>query len=220
MCGRFLLMTSGRDVAEEFSLADFPELFPRYNIAPTQAVLAVRAAVAGREGALLRWGLVPSWARDTKQAPINARAETAADKPMFRAALRKRRCLIPADGFYEWVALAGEKRKQPHCFRPRDGRPWAFAGLWERWEGPEGVVESCAILTTEANELVRPVHERMPVILPAQHWPAWLDPAAQDAAAVVPLLRPYPADAMRAYPVGPLVNNPRNDGPGCLALMR
>ena len=118
MCGRFLLMTSGRDVAEEFSLADFPELFPRYNIAPTQAVLAVRAAVAGREGALLRWGLVPSWARDTKQAPINARAETAADKPLFRDALRKRRCLVPASGFYEWLALAGGKRKQPHCFRP------------------------------------------------------------------------------------------------------
>jgi putative SOS response-associated peptidase YedK len=216
MCGRFLLMTSGRDVAEEFGLADFPELFPRYNIAPTQAVLAVRAAGAGREGALLRWGLVPAWARDMKQAPINARAETAADKPTFRHALRKRRCLIPASGFYEWAAIAGEKRKQPYCFRPRNERSFAFAGLWERWEGPQGPVESCAILTTEANQLVRPVHDRMPVILPGRHFGAWLDPQVQDAGELVQLL-PFPSDAMRAYPVGGLVNNPRNDVPECLA---
>ena len=129
----------------------------------------------------------------------------------------KRRCLIPADGFYEWLAVAGSKTKQPFCFRPGDGRPWAFAGLWERWEGPEGPVESCAILTTEANELVRPVHDRMPVILPRQHWAAWLDPQLHDAAGLVPLLRPYPADAMRAYPVGALVSNPRNDRPECLS---
>ncbi|HZY83543.1 MAG TPA: SOS response-associated peptidase [Gemmataceae bacterium] len=144
-------------------------------------------------------------------------SETAAVKPMFRAALRKRRCLIPADGFYEWLAVAGSKSKQPYCFRPPDGRPLAFAGLWERWEGPERPVESCAILTTEANELVRPVHDRMPVILPREHWAAWLDPDLQDAGALLPLLRPCPADAMRAGPVGPLVGNPRNDGPGCLA---
>jgi putative SOS response-associated peptidase YedK len=136
---------------------------------------------------------------------------------MFRAALRKRRCLIPASGFYEWAALAGEKRKQPYCFRPRDERlPFAFAGLWERWEGPDGPLERCAILTTEANELVRPVHDRMPVILPQQHWAAWLDSAQQEAGELVPLLRPYPADALRAYPVGPLVSNPRNDAPECL----
>jgi putative SOS response-associated peptidase YedK len=206
-------------LAEAFDLAGFPDLAPRYNIAPTQPVAAVRAGEAGRECVRLRWGLVPSWARDTKQAPINARAETAADKPMFRAALRKKRCLIPADGFYEWLARAGEKRKQPYCFRPRDERPFAFAGLWERWEGPEGPVESCAILTTEANELVRPVHDRMPVILPAQHWMEWLDVRLQDAAELVPLLRPYPADAMRAHPVGPAVNNPRNHGPECLAAV-
>jgi putative SOS response-associated peptidase YedK len=169
---------------------------------------------------LLRWGLIAPWAKDTKVAPINARAETAADKPTFRHAFRKKRCLIPADGFYEWVAQAGEKRKQPFCFRPWDERPWAFAGLWERWEGPEGPVESCAILTTEANDLVRPVHDRMPVIVPEQHWASWLDPQAQDAGEVVPLLRPYPADAMRAYPVGSLVNSPRNNGPECLAPMR
>jgi putative SOS response-associated peptidase YedK len=218
MCGRFLLMTSGKDAAETYGLADAPELFPRYNIAPTQTVLAVRAGAAGlREATLLRWGLVPSWAKDTKVAPINARSETAADKPMFRAALRKRRCLIPASGFYEWAVVAG--RKQPYCFRPLDESwPFAFAGLWERWDGEGGPVESCAILTTTANELVRPVHERMPVILPAQNWAAWLDPQMQDAVALAPLLRPYPTNAMRAYAVSQLVNNPRNDGPECLEL--
>jgi putative SOS response-associated peptidase YedK len=203
-------MTSGRDIAEHFDLAGPPELFPRYNVAPTQPVLAVRVAGVGREAVMLRWGLVPSWAKDLKQAPINARAETAADKPTFRHALRKRRCLIPADGFYEWVALEG--RKQPYCFRPGDGRPFAFAGLWERWEGPQGPVESCAILTTEANDLVRPVHDRMPVILPERHWRAWLDTDLQDAATVAPLLRPYPAEAMRAVSVhGPRVTSVQRD---------
>ncbi len=214
MCGRFLLLSSGREVAEAFDLTGFPELAPRYNIAPTQPVLAVRAADTGREAALLRWGLVPPWAKDMKQAPINARAETAADKPTFRHALRKRRCLVPADGFYEWAAAGG--RKQPYCFRPWAGRPWAFAGLWERWQGPEGPLESCAILTTEANELVRPVHDRMPVILPERYWAAWLDAGLQGAGELLPLLRSFPSDAMRAYPVGPRVGNPRNDGPACL----
>jgi putative SOS response-associated peptidase YedK len=217
MCGRFLLFSDAPTLAGLFDLAGFPELAPRYNIAPTQPVAAVRSGEAGRECVRLRWGLVPSWSRDTKVAPINARAETAADKPLFRAALRKRRCLVPASGFYEWLALAGGKRKQPYCFRPGDERPWALAALWERWQGPDSPVESCAILTTEANELVRPVHERMPVILPERHWSAWLDPALQEAGQLVPLLLPYPADAMRAYPVGLAVNNPRNDGPECLA---
>jgi putative SOS response-associated peptidase YedK len=216
MCGRFPLFTPAPVLAEVFDLTGFPELAPRYNIAPTQPVAAVRAGEAGRDLVRLRWGLVPPWSRDTKQAPINARAETAADKPMFRHALRKRRCLVPASGFYEWVKLG--TGKQPFCFRPWDERPWAFAGLWERWEGPEGVVESCAILTTEANELVRPVHERMPVIVPAQHWPAWLDAGLQDAGELVPLLRRFPSEAMRAYPVGLMVNNPRNDGPACLEM--
>ena len=149
-----------------------------------------------------------------RQSPINDSSETVADKPTFRHALRKRRCLVPASGFYEWVALGG--RKQPYCFRPWDERPWAFAGLWERWEGEGGPVETCAILTTEANELVRPVHDRMPVILPERHWAPWLDRALQEAGDLVPLLRPFPPDAMRAYPVGLTVNNPKNDGPGFL----
>jgi putative SOS response-associated peptidase YedK len=213
MCGRFLLFSSGPKVAEEFDLTGPPELAPRYNIAPTQQVAAVRAAGSGRELVRLRWGLVPSWSRDAKQAPINARSETAADKPTFRHSFRKKRCLIPADGFFEWVALGG--RKQPYYFHPPDGRLWAFAGLWEHWQGPDGPVESCCILTTAANELVRPVHDRMPMILPRQDWEAWLGPAVQEAGALLPLLRPYPADAMRAYPVSLLVNNPRNDRPAC-----
>jgi putative SOS response-associated peptidase YedK len=217
MCGRFLLFSDASTLAGLFDLAGLPELSPRYNVAPTQPVLAVRVGAAGRASALLRWGLIAPWAKDTKVAPINARAETAADKPTFRHAMRKRRCLIPADGFYEWAAVGG--RKQPYCFRPWDERPWAFAGLSERWEGPDGPLESCAILTTEANELVRPVHDRMPVILPARHWPAWPDAGLQGAAELVPLLRPYPADAMRAYPVGALVNNPRNEGPSCLTAV-
>jgi putative SOS response-associated peptidase YedK len=212
MCGRFLLMTSGDDIARTFDLEAPPELFPRFNISPSQAVAAVRAIGSGRELVNLCWGLVAPWAKDAKVAPINARAETAADKPMFRSALRKRRCLIPADGFYEWLALTGEKRKQPYCFRTVDERPWAFAGLWERWRGPDGPVESCCILTTGANELVRPVHDRMPVIMPRERWAEWLDPQAQDAGELVLLLRPYPADTMRAYPVGTRVNNPKNDG--------
>jgi putative SOS response-associated peptidase YedK len=178
-------------------------------------VAAVRAAGSGREGVLLRWGLVPPWAKDLRQAPINARAETAGTKPTFRHAFRKKRCLIPADGLDEWAAVGG--RKQPYCFRPLGELPFAFAGLRERWEGPQGPVESCAILTTEANELARPVHDRMPVILPERRWAAWLGPALQEAGELLPLLRPFPSDAMRAYPVGTLVNDPRNDGPGCLA---
>ena len=217
MCGRFSLFSPAPVLAEAFDLAGLPELAPRYNIAPTQPVAAVRAGAAGRQLVRLRWGLVVPWAKDTKVAPINARSETAADKPLFRAALRKRRCLVPASGVYEWLALAGGKRKQPYCFRPGDERPWAFAGLWERWLGPDGPVESCAILTTEANGLVRPVHDRMPVILPRQHWAAWLDPTQQEAGELVPLLRPFPPDAMRAYPVGQLVGNPRNNGPECMA---
>ena len=142
MCGRFSLFSPAPVLAEVFDLAGFPELAPRYNIAPTQPVAAVRTAEAGRQLVRLRWGLVAPWAKDTKVAPINARSETAADKPLFRAALRKRRCLVPASGFYEWLALAGGKRKQPYCFRPRDEWPWAFAGLWEHWEGPDGPLES------------------------------------------------------------------------------
>jgi putative SOS response-associated peptidase YedK len=219
MCGRFSLFTAPSDLAEWLGLPEVPDLPPRYNVAPTQPVAAVRAGPGGgREFVMLRWGLVPPWSADPGTGPllINARAETAADKPSFRAALRARRCLVPADGFYEWVRQAG--KKQPIHFRLRDGRPFAFAALWELWSGPDGeVVESCAILTTGANELVRQAHDRMPVILGPDAFGPWLDPAVRDPAALAAWLRPYPADAMTACPVGSWVNNPRNEGPACLA---
>jgi putative SOS response-associated peptidase YedK len=219
MCGRFLLYTSGAALAEWLGLPEVPALEPRYNIAPTQPVAAVRAGPGGdRELVRLRWGLVPSWSTDLAigNRLINARAETAADKPSFRVAFRQRRCLVPANGFYEWVGRAG--KKQPIHFRLRERRPFAFAGLWERWQAPGGeVVESCAVLTTEANDLVRLVHDRMPVILDPDAFAPWLDPAVRDPAALGLLLRPYPADAMMASPVGSWVNNPRNEGPACLA---
>ncbi len=143
------------------------------------------------------------------------RSETAAEKPSFRDAFRKRRCLIPATGFYEWQALGGSK--QPFHSRLGDGRPFAFAGLWERWQGPEGSVESCAVLTTEANGVVRSVHDRMPVILPPDDYGAWLDPATPaPAALLLPLLRSYPGDDLFAFPVGRWVNDPRHEGPACL----
>ncbi len=162
----------------------------------------------------LAWGLVPHWSRDAT-AFINARSESAANKPAFRDAFHKRRCLIPADGFFEWQKRG--TRKQPYYFQHRDGRPFAFAGLWERWQGTEGeTVETCAILTTKANETVRPVHERMPVILPPEDFGHWLDPAVQKPEAVQALLRPYPAGEMESYPVSAFVNNARNEGPRCV----
>jgi putative SOS response-associated peptidase YedK len=158
--------------------------------------------------------LVPAWAKDKKLAPINAKAETAADQPMFRAAFRQRRCLIPADGYYEWQARGA--KKQPYFFGPRDGLPFAFAGLWESRQGDGEKLETCALLTTEANELAADVHDRMPVILPPAAYGRWLDPGNQDVASLQELLRPYPARGWFARPVSTLVNNPRHDDPRCV----
>jgi putative SOS response-associated peptidase YedK len=165
--------------------------------------------------ALLRWGLIPPWATDPGigNRLLNARAETVADKPSFRSAFRQRRCLIPASGFYEWQQAG--RRKQPYFIRPRDGRLFALAGLWERWQGPDGTVETCAVLTTGANELMRPLHERMPVILGPESDGLWLDPLTP-ADALRGLLVPYPAERMEACPVGPRVADPRHEGPRCL----
>jgi putative SOS response-associated peptidase YedK len=215
MCGRYFLLVSGKDLADLFQLFDVPDLAPCYNIAPTQPVAVVRIADQARELVRLRWGLIASWAKDAKLAQINARSETAADKPTFRHAMKKRRCLIPGSGFYEWQAL-GKKQKQPYCFRMADDKPFAFAGLWERWHGPDGDVESCCILTTEANELVSPVHDRMPVILDPQHFGTWIDRTVQEPAALAPMLRPFDPDRMRAYPVNPWVNDARHDDLRCL----
>jgi putative SOS response-associated peptidase YedK len=222
MCGRFLLFSSRDELAQLLDLdpADLPTLFPRYNVAPTQGIPAARLADDGRRTvAELRWGLIPSWAKDAKigYSLINARAETVAEKPAFRGSFKARRCLIPASGFYEWAATRS-RQKQPYHFRLRDGRPFAFAGLWERWAGRDGEpIESCSIITTEANAVVRPVHERMPVILSPEGFAAWLD-AHTPAADLLALLRPYPEGEMAAAPANPYVNSPRNQGPKCLAV--
>lgn len=219
MCGRFTLATEKHEIAEQFSLFDVPELEPRYNIAPTQLVVAARIISEGptREITHLRWGLIPSWADDPKIGSrlINARAETVAEKPAFRAAYRKRRCLVLADGFFEWQKTGS--KKQPYYFRLHDGVPFAFAGLWEYWEREESRIESCTILTTAANDLLRSVHDRMPVILHPADYEQWLDPANQTAAGLATLLRPFPATAMIARPVSTNVNNARHDAPNCIA---
>jgi putative SOS response-associated peptidase YedK len=219
MCGRFTLKVKPRELeAGPFHVVDVPADLPdRYNVAPSQAVAVIRPAGGTRRLAFLRWGLVPHWEQPTDRPKgfINARAESAAEKPAFRDAFRRRRCLIPATGFYEWRPAAPRQPKQPYLFRLPEGRPFAFAGLWDEWHGPDGEpLESCAILTTDANDSVRPVHERMPVILSPDGFGAWLDPKAQPAA-VKALLRPYPGD-LEAVEVGPWVNNPKNDDPRCL----
>jgi putative SOS response-associated peptidase YedK len=218
MCGRFVLTSSGQELAEAFGVPA-PDLFtPRYNIAPTQEVFAVRAGESGRELARLRWGLVPSWSKDAKGGGrlINARAETADQMPSFRSAFKRRRCLIAADGFYEWKALEGRKTKQPYFISLKSGGPFAFAGLWEVWHRDEENLQTCTILTTAPNDLMRSLHDRMPVILPAKEYDLWLDPTIQDPEQLRPLLRPYPAKAMAAYAVSTLVNSPRNDNPDCI----
>ena len=216
MCGRFTLFDTAASLAEEFGVEEVPTLSPRYNIAPSQAVAAVRNPRGGsaRSAGLLHWGLIPSWAKDPSigNRMINARAETAAVKPAFRSAIRSRRCLVPADGFYEWKRTGG--RKQPYYIRRRDGRIFAFAGLWESWEGPGGAaVESCAILTTLPNDLLRPIHDRMPVLVSPRDYDLWLSPEARDPEALAPLFCPYPSEEMIAFPVGTAVNNPKRDSP-------
>ena len=224
MCGRYTVR-SIQPISELFGISLPPEFQPRYNIAPTQDVLVVRSAApaaegkapaAARRGDLLRWGLVPSWAPDPSvgNRMINARAETAAQRPAFRDAMRRRRCLVPADGFYEWQKLEGEKRKQPHLIQMKGQRPFAFGGLWDTWFAGGDRLESFTILTTSPNELVSPIHDRMPVIVAPEDYDRWLDTRV-DAAGVADLLRPYPAEQMEAQPVGTQVNNPRNDDPSC-----
>ncbi len=221
MCGRFTLRAPASVIAEQFSLFEVPWLKPRFNIAPTQPVPVVRMtprqAAPQRQFVFLHWGLVPSWAKDSTigNRMINARAETAADKPAFRTALRRRRCLIVADGFYEWQAAG--KRRQPMFIHIRDDRPLAFAGLWESWEGADhSALESCTILTTAANDLVRPIHDRMPVIVAPADYAGWLDPAVQSPEPILPLLRPYPGELMEAYAVSTRVNSPAQDDQRCL----
>jgi len=220
MCGRFTLATPGEVIAELFSLPAVPDLSPRYNIAPTQDVAIVRNRASGeREWAAVHWGLIPSWAKDPGIGArmINARAETIAEKPAFRSAFRARRCLIPADGFFEWRKLEG--RKQPYYITWRGGKPFAFAGLWETWRGGDAPAkESCTILTTSPNEVLVSLHDRMPVILSPRDHAAWLD-GATEREALLALLAPCPSEEVEAYPVSLRVNSPRNDDPGCIARL-
>ncbi|MGB7631019.1 MAG: SOS response-associated peptidase [Candidatus Deferrimicrobium sp.] len=220
MCGRFTLFEPDKVLAKAFGVSGFPPRSLRYNIAPSQPIAAVRAVPAGsgRELALLRWGLIPSWSKDPAigNRLINARAETAPEKPSFRNAFRRHRCLIPTSGFYEW--LRWERGKQPYFVRMRDGHPFAFAGLWDRWESPEeGAIETCTILTTAANAVLAPIHDRMPVILPPWEYSRWLDPSIKDPDSLASLLVPFPPEEMLAYPVNPRVNVPSADDKECIA---
>lgn len=218
MCGRMIQMTPLEVLRQIFGFAGAPNLRPRYNLAPTQEVAVVRDLGDGRDIALLRWGLVPSWAKDASGAAklINARSETAADKPSFRSALRQRRCLVPVDGFYEWQAAGAGRRKQPFVIRRPDHAPFALAGLWERWHSPQGeTLDTLAVLTTAANRPLSALHDRMPVVLAPDDWSLWLDGAAP-LPMVLDLLRPAPDDALEMRPVSPRVGVVANDDPGLL----
>ncbi len=216
MCGRFTLTVKPETIAKQFELAEPPELEPRYNIAPSQAVPVVRVKMEAEERILemMRWGLIPGWAKDPSigNKLINARAETAAEKPAFRSAFRKRRCLVVADGFYEWQVVPGKKQKQPFYFRLRDGLAFGFAGLWDRSQAGDGtVVESCTIITMPANALMATVHNgraRMPAILARDDRAKWLSGSPAEAHAA---LQPYADGLMVAYRVGSRVNSPRNN---------
>ena len=218
MCGRFVLRASPQNLQTLFDLDEALTTGPRYNIAPTQPVLAVRASPHGaiREATFLNWGLIPFWAKDPKigSRMINARSETAAEKPSFRAAFKYRRCIVPADGFFEWRKAEGGK--QPYLIGLESGGIFGIAGLWEHWERDGAVIESCTLLTTEANEFMSPLHHRMPVILEPQDYDEWLDSGVQKSDPLLHLRRPFSGAPMRAAAVSKTVNNPRNDDPGCV----
>jgi putative SOS response-associated peptidase YedK len=221
MCGRYRLSRRKQIIEEHFdSVSGEEDWSPRYNVAPTQPVPIIRQhpKEPRRELSLARWGLIPWWAKDASGAArmINARSETAATLPAFRDAFKARRCIVPADAFYEWHRTG--KAKQPYCFEVNDGELFAFAGLWERWKNSDGkALETCSILTTTPNALTSTVHDRMPVILDPNNYDVWLDPGFADAAAVSELLKPYDARLMRSYPVSARVNSVVNDDAGCAA---
>lgn len=210
MCGRFTLTSNSAEVKKHFGLEHCPELAPDYNIHPARPVPVVRLDNGARKLALLHWGLVPHWAKETRLHPINAKAESVADKPFFRSAYRNRRCLVPANGFYEW--RQENRHKQPYYFTLKQAGLMAFAGIWDEWQGNDARMESCAIITTTANAIMQPVHNRMPVILDPDDYDTWLQEG--DRA----LLQPYPGDLI-AYPVSTTVNNPRHQGSDLIAAI-
>ena len=218
MCGRYTLRTRLNELLQFYAIESQLPWEPRFNIAPSQSVAVIRNDPNGDKRALatLRWGLIPSWAKDlrTGHHSINARAETLVHKPSFQQALKSRRCLVPADGFYEWKKSG--KSKQPYFIQLADGRPFVFAGLWECWTKSLPAVESCTIITTTANALLFDIHDRMPAILPEAAAMRWLDRNVEDTDVLTSLLVPYPVDAMVAYPVSTLVNSPRHDSADCI----
>jgi len=219
MCGRFTLTVSPGQLQDAFPWVEVPyDLQPRYNIAPNQPVAVIPNNGKNRLDFFV-WGLIPSWAKDHKigYRMINARSETLHEKPAFRAAYRRRRCLVLSDGFYEWRQEPGKKLKTPFFIQLASKKPFAFAGLWENWQSPDGSeVLSCTIITTPPNKLIEPIHNRMPAILDPQVYSDWLEPAERDHSQMGNWLQPYPADNMIAYPVSRLVNSPENDTPECI----
>jgi putative SOS response-associated peptidase YedK len=214
MCGRYTVTSAPEAIRALFGYSEQPNFPPRYNVAPTQPIAIVRLIDGKRQFALVRWGLLPSWVKDPKNFTllINARGESVAEKPAFRAAMKRRRCLIPADGFYEWKATGA--RKQPHYVRAKSGEPLAFAGLWETWTGPNGEeLETAAIVTTRANQMLESLHERMPVIVPPNAFDLWLDCANVDAETATALIAPAPEALLEAYEVSTAVNRTANDNP-------
>lgn len=221
MCCRYVYEEMGMEaLAAQLGLPSFPRIGSHYNLAPTNQVVIVRVASGrpGPEAEFARWGLAPTRADDAaaRRAPVNARAESLAETRTFRDAFRRRRCLVPATGFYEWRKLG--RRRQPHLFRLSDAAVFCFAGLWETWRDPAGgePLETCVIITTAPNELMRPIHNRMPAILAPENYERWLDPLATDPRVLAPLLRPYPAENMTVTAVSSRVNNSRHDDPACL----
>lgn len=221
MCGRFTLTIDPADLRDAFPGLTFPDaerMASRFNVAPSQPV-AVVANNGKNQVEFFKWGLVPSWAKDASigNKMFNARAETLAEKPAFRAAFKRRRCLILADGFYEWKPVAGQKTKTPMLIRMKSGGPFAFAGVWEAWHPDrEDAILSCTIITTTPNALMEKIHNRMPVILKPDAYPLWLDPEEQTPGKLDKLLKPYPAAQMTAFAVSRLVNDPKNDSPECI----
>lgn len=226
MCGRYTSRTSAADLADYFGVDEVvaPDLGERFNVAPTDEVYAVAESSSGRRLGTFRWGLVPFWAKDLKVGAkmINARAESLLDKPAFKRSFERRRCIVPADGFYEWEKV-GPKTKQPWLIRRADGKPMAFAGLWESWRpvkgSDEGKVRSCTIVTGAPNEKVAALHDRMPVILQPEAWDAWLDPGNTDVGSLAGLLVPVDAAELELFPVSKAVNDVRNDGPELIRML-
>jgi putative SOS response-associated peptidase YedK len=220
MCGRFTITFTPDDIREFFGLPEVPGFDNRYNVAPSQDVPAIRVEEGKRRLVFLHWGLIPFWADDPKigYRTINARSESVHKAPAFRAALRRRRCILPAGGFFEWLKKG--KEKQPYYIYRRDGRPMAFAGLWDHWEGKDKgepkTIESCTIITTTSNDLVGKLHNRMPVILEEKDFDLWLDPEVKEVPSLRELLRPSPSDILRMHPVSSYVNKPQNEGEECV----